>query len=202
MKSERDRHIDVLSAGHNGDEPTARTGLVDSAPHIRAGALEALQRLGALSDSDLIAAMDDDATEVRRRCGELLSRTFRPALRASLATALHDPEPDVVEAAATALGEDSDIDDETLDLLHNLTANHDDPLCRESAIAALGSLGKTRSLDHILAAMADKPNVRRRAVLALTPYDDPRADQAMNDALEDKDRQVRTLAAELADRPT
>ncbi|MFT5531528.1 MAG: HEAT repeat protein [Candidatus Poriferisodalaceae bacterium] len=193
----RSRRILVVSAGHARNIDTIRAHTDDADAGVRASALEALARAESLSDADLLNAFADSATEVRRRAAELLARTFRRTLAPSLASALGDPEPDVVEAAATALGEDPEVDDAALDRLHDVAKSHDDALCRESAIAALGSLADPRSLVHILAAMADKPNVRRRAVVALTPYDDERADAAMTAALDDKDRQVRTLAAEL-----
>ena len=44
---------------------------------------------------------------------------------------------------------------------------------RESAVAALGAIGDDRGLPAILAARTDKPNVRRRAVLALAPFSRP-----------------------------
>ena len=49
----------------------------------------------------------------------------------------------------------------------------EDPLVRESAVAALGAIGDDRGLDAILAGTADRPAVRRRAVLALAPFLDP-----------------------------
>ena len=47
------------------------------------------------------------------------------------------------------------------------------PLVREAAVAALGAIGDDRGLDAILAATTDRPAIRRRAVLALAPFVDP-----------------------------
>ena len=75
--------------------------------------------------------------------------------------------------------------------------DHADPLCREAAVAALGALGDERGLPAILAATADKPAVRRRAVIALAPFDGPEVEAALRRALTDRDRQVRQAAEDL-----
>lgn len=51
-----------------------------------------------------------------------------------------------------------------------------------------------RGLPAILAACNDKPAVRRRAVLALAPFDGEEVDAALEKALEDRDWQVRQNA--------
>ncbi|MEA2716984.1 MAG: hypothetical protein QOI99_1301, partial [Actinomycetota bacterium] len=48
-------------------------------------------------------------------------------------------------------------------------------------------------------ATSDRPAVRRRAVIALTPFDGPEVDAAMARALEDRDWQVRQAAEDLGD---
>tara|TARA_Y100001936_G_scaffold209696_1_gene215969 strand:- start:415 stop:570 length:156 start_codon:yes stop_codon:yes gene_type:complete len=45
--------------------------------------------------------------------------------------------------------------------------------------------------------MGDKPQIRRRAVLGLSQFEEPRAQQTVEKALLDKDRQVRSVAADL-----
>ncbi|MEZ5233389.1 MAG: HEAT repeat domain-containing protein [Acidimicrobiales bacterium] len=74
---------------------------------------------------------------------------------------------------------------------------HPDPLVREAAIAALGSLEAPAGRAAILAGMQDKPNVRRRAVLALVVHEGPDIDAALRRAASDRDWQVRTAAEEL-----
>ena len=75
---------------------------------------------------------------------------------------------------------------------------------REPRVAALGAIGDDRGLDAILAATADKPAIRRRAVLALAPFvapEHPRAAEvaaALERALTDRDWQVRQAAEDLA----
>ena len=68
---------------------------------------------------------------------------------------------------------------------------------REAAVAALGALGDADALPAILDACGDKPAVRRRAVLALAPFDGPEVDAAIEAALTDRDWQVRQAAEDL-----
>jgi HEAT repeat protein len=74
---------------------------------------------------------------------------------------------------------------------------HHDALAREAAVAALGALGDPTALPTILDACHDKPAVRRRAVLALAPFDGPEVDAAIDTALDDRDWQVRQAAEDL-----
>ncbi|MDA8283480.1 MAG: HEAT repeat domain-containing protein, partial [Actinomycetota bacterium] len=63
--------------------------------------------------------------------------------------------------------------------------------------AALGSIGDPAGLPAVLAATADKPAVRRRAVLALAPFEGPDVEAALRRAQEDRDWQVRQAAEDL-----
>jgi HEAT repeat protein len=81
--------------------------------------------------------------------------------------------------------------------LTRTAVEHRDALAREAAVAALGALGDTDGLPAILAACDDKVAVRRRAVLALAPFDGPEVDAALARALEDRDWQVRQAAEDL-----
>jgi HEAT repeat protein len=103
----------------------------------------------------------------------------------------------VVEVAAWACGEQEQVAEATLDRLIALATGADDALVRESAAAALGAIGDPRGLPAILIAVDDKPNVRRRAVLALAPFDGPEVDAAIDKALNDRDWQVRQAAEDL-----
>jgi HEAT repeat protein len=84
-----------------------------------------------------------------------------------------------------------------LDRLIALAIDHDDPLVREASVAALGAIGDERGLPSILAGCIDKPAVRRRAVLALAPFEGPQVDAALEAALVDRDWQVRQAAEDL-----
>jgi HEAT repeat protein len=64
-------------------------------------------------------------------------------------------------------------------------------------VAALGAIGSPKALPAILAALRDKPTVRRRAVLALAPFEGAEVDAALQAALSDPDWQVRQAAEDL-----
>jgi HEAT repeat protein len=185
----------IVIAGHRADVAAARAGLLDEEPAVRASALAALQRAGHLRPDELAAAMRDGSPVVRRRAAEIAAHH----LDASLVPLLDDTDPSVVETAAWASGEHERADPEVLDRLISLAREHPDPLVREAAVAALGAIGDEGGLPAILAATADKPAVRRRAVLALAPFEGDEVDEALARALDDRDWQVRQAAEDLRD---
>jgi HEAT repeat protein len=181
-------------AGHRDDVETARRALADEAAPVRATALGALDRLGALRDEEVAAALTDPEAEVRRRACELAAR--RPRL--DCAAALSDPDPGVVEVAAWAAGERGD--PAAVDALSRLAVpatGHADPLCREAAVAALGAIGDPSGLPAVLAALEDKPAICRRAALSLAAFSGPEVDAALDRCLADRDWQVRQIAEDL-----
>jgi HEAT repeat protein len=180
-------------AGHAGDEKTARTLLSDADPAARATALAALARMGRMRPSDLSGGLDDPDATVRRRACQLAAATTEP----DLVPMLGDGDHSVAEVAAWALGERAGADDATVAALAAVATGHTDALCREAAVAALGAIGAPAGLPAILAATTDKPAVRRRAVLALAPFDGPEVDAALQRALGDRDWQVRQAAEDL-----
>ena len=188
-----ERRRAVVVAGHRGDRALAEAHAADDDPHVREAVLGALDRMGELGDDRLVAAMGDPSPVVRRRAA-LLAAT-RPGV--PVLPLLQDTDATVVEVAAWTCGEQEDVDDATLDRLIALTTGSPDPLVREAAAAALGAIGDERGLPAILAACDDKPQVRRRAVLALAPFDGPAVDAAIDRALADRDWQVRQSAEDL-----
>ncbi len=185
---------ELVIAGHEGDEPTARRALAEPDPVARQLGLGALARMNALTDEDLRLAFADTDAIVRHRA-VTLAATHRTV---SVIEMLRDPQASVVEAAAWAAGEQEAVEDEVLLLLCELGANASDPLVREASIAALGAIGDERGLPVILTACTDKPNIRRRAVLALAPFTGPDVEAALAAALIDRDWQVRQAAEDLA----
>lgn len=184
----------VALAGHTGDEALARGGLGDDDPAVRSTALGALDRLGRLTDGDLTDALGDPAPSVRRRASELAATRPRVPVVAGLA----DPDPSVVEMTAWSLGERGERS--AVPALGQLAAprtGHADPLCREAAVAALGAIGDPRGLAAVLAALEDKPAVRRRAAAALAAFDGPLVEPALRRCLDDRDWQVRQVAEDL-----
>ncbi len=186
----------VALAGHLGDEATARAGLGHDDPQVQAAALGALDRLGRLADAEVTDALNAPSAIVRSRAVELAAR--RPAV--SLWGPLHDQDDAIVEVACFAVGEHERADPATVVRLIELSCGHRDALVREAAVAALGALGDPAGLAAILTATADKPAVRRRAVLALAPFEGPEVDAALHRALDDRDWQVRQAAEDLLGR--
>jgi len=115
----------------------------------------------------------------------------------SLRALLDDSDLTVVEAAAWACGEQEEVDDDVLLVLIDLGAASSDALVREACAAALGAIGDPRGLPTILRGCTDKPAVRRRAVLALAPFDGDAVDAALQAALVDRDWQVRQAAEDV-----
>lgn len=188
--------------GHRGDEAGARRFLEDPSPKVRASALGALARLGALTSADVAVALADPDPALRRRACELAV-----GHDVDLVPSLDDEDASVAETAAWALGERSGADDENgltpsargrvVEALDAMAAVHKDALCREAAVAALGAVGDERGLPAILAATTDKATIRRRAVIALAPFDGPEVKEALERARADRDWQVRQAAEDL-----
>jgi HEAT repeat protein len=188
-----ERHRAAVLAGATGDHATARALLADRAPRVRAAALGALARAGALDDATLRRAFDDADPVVRRRAIDLAL----PRTGIDLLPLLDDPDDTVVEHTAWACGE-RPATDRAVDRLAALATGHHDALVREAAVAALGSLGDERGLPAILQGCRDKATVRRRAVLALAPFDGTEVRAALQAATVDRDWQVRQSAEDLA----
>ena len=148
---------------------------------------------GALADGQISAAFSDPEPAVRRLAAELAGR--RPGI--DLGPLLDDSDTTVVEVAAWACGEQEQIGDDTLERVIALATGAEDPLVREAAAAALGAIGDPRGLPAILAACDDKPQIRRRAVLVLAPFEGDAVEAAIDRALADRDWQVRQAAEDL-----
>jgi HEAT repeat protein len=175
-------------AGFEGDEAAATALLDDGDPAVRAAALGALVRLGRATPEQFARALCDPAASVRRRAAEL--SIARPD--ADYHCLLNDRDASVVETACFVAGERHDL--EVLPQLCRVATAHADSLCREAAVAALGALGDPAGLPTILASLSDRATVRRRAVIALAPFDGPEVQAALRRALGDRDWQVRQAA--------
>lgn len=180
---------------------TARGHLDDEAAIVRLSAVRALDRLGGLTTGELNGALADADPVVRRGAAEVAAAWEpldgdRGPHPLSLLPLLRDPVPEVVEMAAWASGE-RDPEPGLVDELSRLATGHDDALVREAAVAALGAVGDEAGLPAILAATEDKATVRRRAVIALAPFDGDDVDAALQRALTDRDWQVRQTAEDL-----
>gem|GEM_PF-192356 len=183
----------------------------DPDDRVRAAALGAIVRLSnkeaaqaVIEPADVEAAWRtaqvDQSPSARRRAAELAPKV-RDLPIVLVIELVADSDVTVAEAAAWALGEmaGDDYPNEDAGLadaaLEKFALNHKDALVREACVAALGARGV--GLATILAACSDKPAVRRRAVLALSPFEGPEVDAALENALTDRDWQVRQAAEDL-----
>lgn len=185
-----DRWRAVTEAGYLCQTEVIAAAFNDTDPVVRDLALGAAERARCLTDDRLIRSMQDPAPLVRRRAVEIAAT--RPTI--DLLPSLHDHEPIVVEQAAWSCGEHEAVSDEVLVRLVELAVSAAAPLVREAAIAALGAIGDERGLPAVLAGCTDQPAIRRRAVLALAPFDGPEVAAALERALADRDWQVRQAA--------
>lgn len=183
-------------AGHTDDVDTARALLTDPAGAVRATALAALHRLGAMSAEDLDRALHDGDPGVRRRALSLAA-TLPGDDGPSIVALLDDTDPVVVETAAWACGERQPPEPRAAEALARLATEHPEHLVREAAVAALGAIGDPTGLPAVLAALDERATLRRRAVVALAAFEGPEVEAALRRALDDRDRQVRQTAEDL-----
>jgi len=183
------------------DQLLAAVGSAETDPRVRIAALGALVRHAERADARRAwsVATADPSTAVRRRAAEHAPAITGPAVTRVLAL-IHDEDPLVVEAACFAAGELTWSQSARARVVAALVqaGRAADPLVREAAVAALGAIGDPAGLAAILHACSDRPAIRRRAVLALAPFDGPEVDAALARALEDPDWQTRQAAEDLA----
>ncbi len=195
-----ERRAAVVLAGHQGDAVTARAALSDPDGTVRAAALSALLRCAAITRDDLAAGVEDPDPVVRRRAVELVPRSVAADVAApDLVALLPDPDDRVTEMACFAAGEIESPTPDVVAAVVSLATGHADALCREAAVAAIGSWGAEEGRAAVLAACHDKAPVRRRAVLALAQFDGPDVDAALTRLTGDRDLQVRQSAEDLVD---
>ncbi len=184
---------ELIFAEVEGDVSALVAALTSDDASVRSLALGALDRIDELDDLRLTTALSDHHRDVRCRAIELaVTRRAIP-----LVPLLEDHDDLVVETAAWGLGEREDADPNVIDALVAVGISHDVSICREAAIAALGAIGDEAGLPAILRGLDDRAPVRRRAVLALAPFDTPEVSEALERATQDRDRQVRQAAEDL-----
>ena len=184
---------EVLLASHKGNAELLCTAFAHDNHHIRSLALHGLLKNNVLTDEQVRSAEVDPSRLVRHRLAKL--GAVEP--RINLSILLHDVDFAVAETAAWSLGERVDVTPDEFALLLEGGAHHDHAIVRESCIAALGAIGNPRAVPVILEGCNDKPAVRRRAILALAPFDGPEVTAALEKALLDRDWQVRQAAEDL-----
>lgn len=188
----------LLRAGFDDSPAASILGYLRSPrPRRRVLALRAGARRALLNEDHWLEALGDPSSEVRLEATNLLAyeETNDPRIDERLSDLLGDEDALVVESAAFALGEHGDVG--AVELLSTVALVHEDARCREAAVAALGALGDDRGRPAILAALGDKPTVRRRAIVALSNFEGPDIDAALASAREDRDWQVRSAVDQL-----
>jgi HEAT repeat protein len=160
---------------------------------LRAGARQAL-----LTNDDWLRALGDLDVDVRREALTLLAyeQISDEGIFSAMVDALGDDDALVVDGAAFALGEHLRVD--AVESLAMVATGNDDARCREAAVAALGAIGDDRGRAAVIAALEDKPAVRRRAIVALANFEGPDIEAALERAAQDRDWQVRAAVNQLA----
>jgi len=162
-------------------------------PVLRRMAITALSSESCNELFDAVTALlGDENDSVRAAAAEKLGKCGVRALE-HLSKAADDSEPKVREAIATAYGELSD--PSAISWL--VLVGNDDPdrTVKEAAVAALGAIGDDSAIDALLGFIASgPPQVRRRAIAAITVFDDPRIEPAIRSAAFDRNPSVRETA--------
>jgi HEAT repeat protein len=174
-----------------------RANLRSPIPRHRILALRGALRQGLTTPDDWRDALRDDDVTVRREALNLIAHVAidDDDVFATIALRLDDEDALVVDGAIFALGEHLYV--AAVERLCVIATSHEDARCRESAIAALGAIGDDRARPAILAALDDKPPVRRRAIVALSNFEGPDIEAALARASEDRDWQVRAAVNQL-----
>jgi HEAT repeat protein len=184
--------------------PAIAAGLKDERVNVRAGAAEALGRIGSAAQSAtpfLVAALDDKAPEVRRAAAEALGRIGGDAeeIRLALQSKLTDESEPVRFHAAEALIRLDPKQQNALEALVKGLKDAEDPV-RARAAAALGKMGPHAKpawspLAETLAKDTN-PAVRSVSAKSLGRIDPLAAVPLLIAALRDPEVQVRNAAAE------
>ena len=188
-----ERRQQLVQLAREGDLSLAREFFSDGDPRVRASSIAVLSENDALDESLIALGLSDGHPLVRMS----MARAAAQNSSISVLTLLSDEDPAVVEIACWAAGEQTERNDSIIEALSGIALEHEDALCRESAVAALGALGDVRGLESILEATQDIATVRRRAVIALAPFEGQAVTDALQLALSDRDWQVRQAAEDL-----
>jgi len=173
-----------------------RRGLSDPSARYRSLALRAGAAHDWITPSQWRDALGDRDPDVRREAATLLARRdVDDEVLNLLITLSGDDDALVADAAIFALGEHAYRP--AVERLMEIVRGHDDARCRESAVGALGSIGDDRAREVLVGALEDKPAVRRRVIVALSNFEGPDIEAALDRAAQDRDWQVRAAVDQL-----
>lgn len=167
--------------------------LTSDEPVLRRMAATALTRAEAFENIATLASLatDSDAS-IRAAAAEKLGRCGSDSL-GILEELRVDPDPTVREALATAYGEIGS--PTSVPWLVTTARDDEDKHVREAATAALGAIGDSAGLETLLHLISNgPPQVRRRAIAAITVFDDDRVEPAIRRAALDRNPGVREAA--------
>jgi HEAT repeat protein len=134
----------------------------------------------------------DPSTPVRAAVAEKLGACGEDAVD-GLRQLRMDEDPTVREAVATSYGEIGDASQ--LGWLVECVRSDEDRQVKEAAVASLGAIGDPRAIDPLLEFVrSGPPQVRRRAIAAITVFDDDRIEPALVRAAMDRNPGVREAA--------
>jgi len=193
----------ILARYENSElEESEITGFLnDTAAVVREAALATVVKLNLDAEKHIVNAFNDDDHGVRKRAIELvIDLSDNQDYISKILVLLDDSSTFVVETVCWVIGEIGNNYEnvaEVVSKVSQIALNHDDSLCREAAVACLGSLGHIDGLATLLRVLDDKPNVRRRATLALAPFEGPEVEEALKRKLKDRDLQTRQAAEDL-----
>ncbi len=178
-------------------EVVLRTNLSSTVPRHRILALRGAVRQQLVTSNEWKQALSDSDVDVRREALNQVAHATvdDQSVTDAVVARLSDTDALVVDGALFALGEHLHVG--AVEQMCVIATTHEDARCRESAIAALGAIGDDRARPAILAALNDKPPVRRRAIVALSNFEGPDIDEALSRASEDRDWQVRAAVNQL-----
>jgi HEAT repeat protein len=167
--------------------------LTSDDPVLTRIATTALTPSQAFENMKALTALTQDADpSLRASAAEKLGSCGSEALE-TLSGLEYDPDPTVRECLATAYGEIDSAD--TVAWLSFAARDDSDRHVKEAATAALGAIGNNAGLETLLLLINDgPPQVRRRAIAAITVFDDERVEPAIRLAALDRNPGVREAA--------
>jgi HEAT repeat protein len=167
--------------------------LTSDDPVLTRIATTALTPSQAFENMKALTALTQDADpSLRAAAAEKLGSCGSEALE-TLSRLEYDPDPTVRECLATAYGEIDSAD--TVAWLSFAARDDSDRHVKEAATAALGAIGNNAGLETLLLLINDgPPQVRRRAIAAITVFDDERVEPAIRLAALDRNPGVREAA--------
>jgi len=167
--------------------------LLNEDPILRRIAVTSLDRSAAARNAVVIARLATDTNDaVRTAAAERLGWCGSSATEA-LDRMRGDLVPAVREAVATAYGELGHAG--AIQWLVEAANSDEDRQVREASVAALGAIGSDDAIEPLLDLISGgPPQVRRRAIAAITVFDDARIEPAIRRAALDRNPGVREAA--------